>query len=319
MVKIYLEDRRDPKLLYLGRYFMGYKASIKGIAALKKEARQKLHGKWGIAILVTFLAALITSSFSLTGQISQGIDAFSTNILSGNFSFDEATQSTGSTILVRIGGLIQLLIGGSMTFGLSNFFLKLFRDENPQVENLFSGFKYFGKNFLIQLIIGIFAVLWSLLIWTPVVIVSAFILFISSSSTGLNGDVYSNIPWAPVAVILILVFLICGILNYLIVLRYSMSFYVYIDNPNYTVMECISTSKEMMKGNKARLLLMHVSFIGWHILSILTILIGYLWLNPYINASNASFYQNLKLSREPEEKEEPTISLYKENSPLNEV
>ncbi|MEL5940881.1 DUF975 family protein, partial [Tetragenococcus halophilus] len=34
-------------------------------------------------------------------------------------------------------------------------------------------------------------------------------------------------------------------------------------------------------------------FIGWHILSFLTLGIGYLWLMPYIYATKAAFYDSL--------------------------
>jgi uncharacterized membrane protein len=303
---------------------MEYRGKSKGIGALKKEAREALKGKWGMAILVTFLATVISSAFSISGNISEGIDLISRDLFSGNFNLEQATQSTGSTILVNLGGLINLLIGGSIAYGISSFFLKLLRSENPQVENLFSGFKFFGRNFLIQLIIGIFAVLWSLLVWIPAMIVAGIILFISFSTLtfSLNGEVSPSAitsgAFGTIAVI-VLLFIICAIITYLIVLRYSMSYYIYIDNPHYTVMECITTSKEMMKGNKVRLFTLHLSFIGWHILSILTVFIGYLWLKPYINAADASFYNDLKGIAEPEENKEPTVSLYKEQTSSDEI
>lgn len=303
---------------------MRYKVDIKGNSALRKEAREMLKGKWGIAILVTFLAAVITSSFTIGGNISQGIDAIEQGLFSSNFNIERLTDSTRTTILVDLGGIISLLVGGSVTYGVSNFFLKLLRNDNPQVENLFSGFKYFGKNFLIQLIVGIFSILWSLLIWIPAIIITVIILVISFSTlttSSLNRDIFSVAPgqaFVTIAV-LILLFIICVIITYFITLRYAMSYYIHIDNPHYTVMECIQASKEIMKGNKVRLFVLNLSFIGWHILSVLTIFIGYLWLKPYINAANAGFYNNLKMCTEPEENEKPTVSLYKEGTPSNEI
>lgn len=76
--------------------------------------------------------------------------------------------------------------------------------------------------------------------------------------------------------------------------RYAMAFYILNDNPEMSAMESISASKEMMKGYKWKLFCMYFSFIGWAFLSVLTIGIGYLWLKPYMNASTANFYQNLK-------------------------
>ncbi|HHU72379.1 MAG TPA: DUF975 family protein, partial [Clostridiales bacterium] len=55
----------------------------------------------------------------------------------------------------------------------------------------------------------------------------------------------------------------------------------------------IGYSKEMMVGNKWRLFCMQISFIGWFFLCLLTLGIGLLWLNPYIEAANAAFYRDV--------------------------
>ena len=48
-----------------------------------------------------------------------------------------------------------------------------------------------------------------------------------------------------------------------------------------------------MKGYKGQLFILDLSFIGWHILAIMTAGIGYLWLTPYISTTKAAFYDNL--------------------------
>lgn len=76
--------------------------------------------------------------------------------------------------------------------------------------------------------------------------------------------------------------------------RYRMAFYILNDNTELSAMEALTKSKEIMVGNKWRLFCLDFSFIGWAILSCITLGIGLLWLIPYINASVATFYQNLK-------------------------
>ena len=49
--------------------------------------------------------------------------------------------------------------------------------------------------------------------------------------------------------------------------RYSQAFYLRIDHPEWTTNQCIAASSRMMKGNKAKLLGMNLSFIGWYILA----------------------------------------------------
>ena len=50
----------------------------------------------------------------------------------------------------------------------------------------------------------------------------------------------------------------------------------------------------MMKGHKFDLFFLHLSFIGWIILAVLSAGIGLFWLVPYIEASEAAFYQEVK-------------------------
>lgn len=77
-------------------------------------------------------------------------------------------------------------------------------------------------------------------------------------------------------------------------LRYSQAFFLLHDNPGMKASEVIRLSSDLMNGNKGRLFLLYVSFIGWALLCILTLGIGFLWLSPYITASQAMFYEELK-------------------------
>ena len=72
--------------------------------------------------------------------------------------------------------------------------------------------------------------------------------------------------------------------------RYSMAPFIMADNPEISIRDAVRQSKQMMHGNKWRLFCLHFSFAGWHLLSLLTFGIGYLFLNPYLNAASAAFY-----------------------------
>lgn len=75
--------------------------------------------------------------------------------------------------------------------------------------------------------------------------------------------------------------------------RYALAPYLMAEHPEMGVMEAISQSKALMRGNKWRLFCLKLSFIGWGILSTLTLGIGDLWLAPYLNAAKAAFYLEL--------------------------
>lgn len=72
--------------------------------------------------------------------------------------------------------------------------------------------------------------------------------------------------------------------------RYSLAFYLLCDHPEYSVRQCVNESKRLMAGHKGRLFSLQLSFIGWALLSALTLGIGNLWLNPYISAATSAFY-----------------------------
>ena len=75
--------------------------------------------------------------------------------------------------------------------------------------------------------------------------------------------------------------------------RYVLAPYLMAEHPEMGVMEAISQSKALMRGNKWRLFCLKLSFIGWGILSTLTLGIGDLWLAPYLNAAKTAFYLEL--------------------------
>ena len=58
--------------------------------------------------------------------------------------------------------------------------------------------------------------------------------------------------------------------------------------------EAMKKSREMMRGHKGELFALLLSFIGWFLLSILTCFILFIWLIPYINTTEANFYNKIK-------------------------
>jgi len=79
---------------------------------------------------------------------------------------------------------------------------------------------------------------------------------------------------------------------------YAMTPYILAENPGLRANEAISRSKEMMDGYKGELFLLHLTFIGWDLLAVLTLNIGHLWLNPYKHAAEAAFYRQLQAKQQ---------------------
>ena len=86
-----------------------------------------------------------------------------------------------------------------------------------------------------------------------------------------------------------LLFLIPGIVK---TFAYAMTPFIMAENPNLTANEAITISKEKMNGHKGELFWLSLTFFGWSLLAALTGGIGYIFLNPYINAAYAAFYRD---------------------------
>lgn len=214
---------------------------INSNSEIRRTARERLKGNWGIAVLLCIVCSIIAGL---------------------------------PNAIPYIGYVLAVLLQGPMILGLAGCFMKLIRGEEFLFEDLFNGFKNFSSAILLQILMGLFIVLWTFLLVIPGIIAA---------------------------------------------LSYSMAPYILNDNPEIGAMGAIKASKKMMKGYKGKLFGLQLSFIGWGILGIFTIGIGYLWLIPYVNASIAAFYQNLKEAQNmdaPKSNDRmPEPSLYKEIGP----
>lgn len=90
-----------------------------------------------------------------------------------------------------------------------------------------------------------------------------------------------------------LLFMIPGIIKGL---SYSLVPFLLYDEPELTVKETLKKSETMMKGYKGNLFLLALSFFGWIILSAITFGLLYIWLAPYMMATFAKFYDEIRRS-----------------------
>lgn len=74
---------------------------------------------------------------------------------------------------------------------------------------------------------------------------------------------------------------------------YAMTPYVLRDEPELSYDAAITRSSQLMRGHKAELFFLYLSFIGWALLCLLTLGIGFLLLMPYVRTAEAHFYENL--------------------------
>ncbi len=87
-----------------------------------------------------------------------------------------------------------------------------------------------------------------------------------------------------------LLFIIPGIIA---AIRYSMAYLIMSENPDITPMEAINKSKILMEGHKMEYFEFVISFIGWFLVGLITLGLGFFYLYPYFNASKIYFYKTL--------------------------
>ena len=82
---------------------------------------------------------------------------------------------------------------------------------------------------------------------------------------------------------------------------YAMTDFILKDQPELANNAALAQSMAMMDGNKMKLFLLDLSFIGWAILCLFTFGIGFLFLQPYVQSAHAAFYEDLKAQTVVEE------------------
>lgn len=110
------------------------------------------------------------------------------------------------------------------------------------------------------------------------------------------GRIFTTVLLTQIYILLwLLLLIIPGIIKSL---SYAMTPFVLRDNPEMKNNEAIELSMKMMNDHKGELFWLYLTFIGWGILCILTLGIGYFWLAPYMQASMAQFYEEVKAEYE---------------------
>ena len=81
--------------------------------------------------------------------------------------------------------------------------------------------------------------------------------------------------------------------------EYRMMPYILAEDPDMPTKEVFAMSREMMRGQKWKAFVLDLSFLGWGILSLLTLgIVGIFYVNPYRNMTNAALYERLRYGEE---------------------
>lgn len=123
---------------------------------LRAQARERLDGKWGTFVLMTFLMYVIAAILQIPGSIGDLL-----KVLSPENMLASESMSSISVVLS--------LLALPLSWGLTVSLLRNHREESVDLENLFDGFRggRYVRVFCALFLVELFTFLWALLLIIP--------------------------------------------------------------------------------------------------------------------------------------------------------
>lgn len=243
---------------------------------LKNKAKDKLGGKYGIAVLFCFLSSLIP------GAIRMFANLFFSPFLPSVTDVGNAGALVPDYIFFVLSSLLLSIVLGMFNVGIALFFLKTACGQTANIGDLFYGFKADPRKALT--LSGIVAILNAVCLYPYQYMLDYFMLS-------------RDITWLYAAAVAMVI----GICIYIpISLGLAFTFYLMLDFPDKSPKELLELSFRIMKGHKKRLFYIQLSFIPLSLLCVLTFYIGSLWLTPYMYMTEACFFLDLMNPKEVE-------------------
>lgn len=239
---------------------------------LKAIAKRSLLGNYGTvagALLLGCLAMFVTV-IPIVVIVTMSIFSQSTGIGTGE-------GTAGAAVAIGIWYIVIFLMAVLFMIGIMRICYLFCTGQTGRVGDFLYGFKNHPVRFLgVSMLVSLISMLGS---------VPGIVLMVTGTQVmaGIAGTV-----------MYLLGYVLAVFLSTAVALRYFLAVFVLVEEPWRKVGECIHLSKEMMAGNKLRLLMLQLSFFGIVLLNYMTMGIGTLWILPYTISTNICFYLSVK-------------------------
>lgn len=100
--------------------------------------------------------------------------------------------------------------------------------------------------------------------------------------------------WIHETIMIFLYFLLLIVPGIIKTISYSLVPYILVDDPNMSSGDVLDLSSKMMNGHKMDYFKLELSFIGWHLLAVLTLGILEIWIAPYQATAMTKFLSEVK-------------------------
>ncbi len=204
------------------------------------------------------------------------------------------------------GSSFQINFSGGAQHARFGTAMQQFETAEPDSGMIFTMMMIIGAVLVIVAISFLFGILWGTFLGNPIRVGScAYFMesreMMSSAGIGKLCWAFENGRYKNIVTVMFvrwlhtflwsLLFIIPGIIKSY---EYYMVPYILHDTPDLHYKDALAISKELMQGNKWRLFVLELSFIGWSILGSLCCGVGLFFLTPYIEATIAEFYVELR-------------------------
>ncbi len=231
-------------------------------AELKTMARSALTGNFGNFAVCYLLYILITW---LVQSLVPGV------------SITQSSSLSSISISLLISLILSLLLN-VLEAGFIKISLSVSRKEGINVKDLFFALRNHPDRYLILYLIFMFAIF---LFEIPGILCICL----------LAGEL---IPTNAITLFITgLICLLMLVLAIIFLLKYALASIILTEDTEISSTDAMKASKQIMEGNKSRYFYLLVSFIGFKILSLLSLGIANFWVDPYIKVTKMEFYRDV--------------------------
>ncbi|MCR5255874.1 MAG: DUF975 family protein [Acetatifactor sp.] len=238
---------------------------------LKNNARIKLTGNYGTAILATIIVTISIWVIQFPFLIVNN----AVSMIMASLHLSEELITGFENIFTYATNFFLSFIGAMFNLGTSLLFLEIASGKRHNISDVFFGFKWqVPKNVRLSLILTV--INWICMI--------PYYTYTQVNPNFLNPEI---------ALKSALLLSVCNIVYILVTIPISQVYFLLLDFPNKDAKEVLTLSIEKMKIHSFRYIKLLLSFIPMGILAVLSCGIGIIWLVPYMNVTKALFFLDM--------------------------
>jgi uncharacterized membrane protein len=263
---------------------------------LKSNAKRALRGNWGRAIAAPALLVLCWGLLSLFRQYALDLFGGYTGAPAwAEFSISELLlfrASSAETIILTIFLFVVILLETPLLLGIMRWYYRMIQGESSPFADIFiyyESLRFYCKAIWLFITVFVRSLLWAFAFLTlPAAMLALSLQIVGNRFRPLFGDVQLSVTVGTMGVTISAILLGLAAMLYAVFMnRYTLTFYLFFDDPDAKITGLMKTSIRYTKGYRASLAAFALSFIGWFLLCFLIIPLFYVV--PYGVASVALY------------------------------